>query len=122
MRITLKKQSSNRLNARLVKKMRVRKKLSGDAEKPRLSVFKSAKHIYAQLVDDVAKKTLAASSSLKIDGKMKGVDQAKKVGAEIANLAKSKNISQVVFDRNGFQYHGRIKALADGAREAGLKF
>jgi large subunit ribosomal protein L18 len=102
--------------------MRVRKKISGNGEKPRMSVFKSAKHIYAQLVDDVSGKTLLASSSLKFEGKDKGVEQAKKVGAEIAKLAKSKNISEVVFDRNGFQYHGRIRALAEGAREAGLKF
>jgi large subunit ribosomal protein L18 len=122
MRITIKKQSSDRLNSRLVKKMRVRKKISGSGEKPRMSVFKSAKHIYAQLVDDVSGKTLLSSSSLKLDGSDKGVAQAKKVGSEIAKLAKSKNISEVVFDRNGFQYHGRIKALAEGAREAGLKF
>jgi large subunit ribosomal protein L18 len=122
MRLTIKKRSSDRLNSRLVKKMRVRKKISGNGEKPRMSVFKSAKHIYAQLVDDVSGKTLLASSSLKFEGKDKGVEQAKKVGAEIAKLAKSKNISEVVFDRNGFQYHGRIRALAEGAREAGLKF
>jgi large subunit ribosomal protein L18 len=122
MRIVLKKKSSERLNARLVKKMRVRKSLSGDAERPRLSVFKSAKHIYAQIVDDVKGSTLVSASSLKLKENLKGTEQAKRVGVELATIAKSKKIESVVFDRNGFRYHGRVKALADGAREAGLKF
>jgi large subunit ribosomal protein L18 len=122
MRIVLNKRSSDRLNARLVKKMRVRKKLSGDAARPRLSVFKSAKHIYAQIIDDSKGATLVSTSSLKLKERLSGKDQAKRVGSELASIAKQKDIGQVVFDRNGFRYHGRIKALADGAREAGLKF
>ena len=107
------------------RKLRIRRKISGTAEKPRLSVFRSAKHIYAQVVDDVAGKTLAHSSTL-----AKGVknaegnktDDAKRVGTTIAKALIAKGITQVVFDRNGYLYHGRVRALADAAREAGLKF
>lgn len=122
MRKVLKKRSSQRVNARLVKKMRVRKKLRGETERPRLSVFRSAKHIYAQIINDVTGQTLVSTSSLKVKEDLSGKDLAKKVGAEIAKLAKSKNINNVVFDRNGYLYHGRVKSLADGAREAGLDF
>lgn len=108
------------------RKFRIRNKISGTQERPRLSVFRSAKHIYAQVVDDVAGQTLVAASSL--SGDLKGVDasdktdSAKKVGALVAKLCLAKSVDKVVFDRNGFLYHGRIKALADAAREAGLKF
>jgi large subunit ribosomal protein L18 len=104
---------------------RIRRKLAGTQERPRLAVFRSQAHIYAQVIDDDAGKTLCAASTLDKDLKSpKGanVAAAKAVGQLIANRAKEKGIEAVVFDRGGFQYHGRIKALADAAREAGLKF
>ncbi len=122
MKIVLKKNTSPKVNNRLKKKLRIRKKVSGTVEKPRLCVFKSAKHIYASLIDDTTGKTLLTVSSLNIKDDLSGVEMAKKVGLEIAGKAKSEKIETVVFDRNGFIYHGRIKSLADGAREAGLKF
>ncbi|MGZ5967255.1 MAG: 50S ribosomal protein L18 [Polyangiales bacterium] len=109
------------------RKLRVRKKISGDQERPRLSVFRSSKHIYAQIVDDTKGGTLAHASTLskelkgKLDGKNK-TDEAKAVGKLLGEIAKKKGITKVAFDRNGFIYHGRIKALADAAREAGLQF
>ncbi len=115
-----------KLTGQQKRKFRIRNKISGTAERPRLSVFRSAKHIYAQVVDDAAGKTLAAASSL--SGDLKGIkaedktDSAKKVGALVAKLCLAHNVEQVVFDRNGFLYHGRVKALAEAAREAGLKF
>ncbi|MCC8193704.1 MAG: 50S ribosomal protein L18 [Deltaproteobacteria bacterium] len=111
--------------ARCRRKIRIRKKISGGADRPRLVVFRSNVHIYAQIVDDTTGSTLVATSTQvlnKGDGKghcnKTGADQ---VGREIARLAQEKNITNVVFDRNGYLYHGRIKAVADGAREAGLK-
>jgi large subunit ribosomal protein L18 len=106
---------------------RIRKKIRGTKERPRLAVFRSQGHIYAQVVDDDGGRTLCAASSLdkelRTAGKRGGnVATAKQVGALVAGRAKEKGISAVVFDRGGFQYHGRIKALADAAREAGLKF
>ena len=106
---------------------RIRKKIRGTPERPRLAVFRSQGHIYAQVVDDDAGRTLVAASSLDKDLRAKSkrggtVAAAKEVGALIAGRAKDKGIAAVVFDRGGFQYHGRIKALADAAREAGLKF
>jgi len=104
-------------------RFRIRKSVSGTPERPRLAVFKSNTAIYCQLIDDTAGKTLcAASSSDKSLGKASKSDLAKKVGTLIASKAKSINIDAVVFDRGGFLYHGRIKALADGAREGGLNF
>ncbi|MFT5360061.1 MAG: large subunit ribosomal protein L18 [Candidatus Paceibacteria bacterium] len=108
-------------NKRLRIKNRIRAKISGTADKPRLSVFRSNKYIQAQLIDDVAQVTLAAASDLK-DPKGTKTERAEKAGIEIAELAKTKGISEIVFDRNGFKYAGRIKALADKAREGGLKF
>ncbi len=109
------------------RKLRIRKKVNGTESRPRLSVFRSAKHIYAQVIDDATGATLAHASTLSKD--LKGtleednkVEAAKKVGALIANICKSKEISQVVFDRNGYMYHGRVSALAQAAREAGLEF
>jgi len=100
---------------------RVRVKVAGSAEKPRLSVFRSNTAIYAQLINDEKGEILASASSLKLKiGK--NIDVAKKVGLEIAKLAKEKKISKCVFDRSGYLYHGRVKALADGAREGGLQF
>jgi large subunit ribosomal protein L18 len=114
-------------NARLKRKIRVRKKIKGSPDCPRLNVFKSAKHIYAQLIDDATGVTLAAASSVKKEVKSGlkytgNLDAAVKVGAAIAKSAQAKGIKKVVFDRNGFLYHGRVKALAEAARENGLSF
>ena len=106
----------------------LRKRVAGTAERPRLAIFRSAKHIYAQVIDDDQKKTLVATSDQKLEkaGKDQGKEdkkaRAKKVGADIAAKCKEKGIDKVVFDRAGYKYHGRVSALADGAREAGLKF
>ena len=116
-----------RMVGRERRKFRIRKKLSGTQERPRLTVFRSAKHIYAQVVDDIGGNTLAHASTLSrdvrdaIDESTKS-DAAKKVGQAIAKLLLAKGIDKVVFDRNGYLYHGRVRALADAAREAGLKF
>lgn len=117
----MKRQAIRRLRI----KKRIRSKVNGDSTRPRLSVFRSNKEIYAQLIDDVTGKTLlSASSNEKGTKKASGdkKEQAKSVGAAIAKKAVEKGIKSVVFDRNGFLYHGRIKALADGARENGLNF
>ena len=103
-------------------KVRVRCKISGTAEKPRMTVFRSNKQIYVQLIDDQSGKTLASASSLAITEKMETMALAAKVGQAIAEKAKSAGIEEVVFDRNGYLYHGRVKSLADAAREGGLKF
>ncbi len=109
------------------RKVRIRKRVRGLGERPRLSVFRSSKHIYAQVVDDTSGQVLASASSLtkefgELGGKKSGVEAAKAVGGMIAEKALSRSIEQVVFDRNGYLYHGRVKALADAAREKGLKF
>jgi large subunit ribosomal protein L18 len=118
----------NKREARLSRKKRVRKKIKGTAEVPRLSVFKSSRHIYAQVVDDASAKTLVDASTLSKDlrqqiegmgGNRKG---AAMVGEHIAKRALKKGLHRVVFDRSGFLYHGRIKVLAEAAREHGLKF
>lgn len=111
-----------KLERRLKIKAHIRSKISGTAEKPRLTVFRSNCQIYAQVIDDVNGKTLAAASSLALKEKMTKIEQAAKVGALIAQTAKEAGITEVVFDRSGYLYHGRIKQLADAAREAGLKF
>ncbi len=106
----------------------IRKKISGTSERPRLAVYRSLNHIYAQLIDDVHKKTLLTISSMSKDLKnelqnLKGkIEPAKVVGKELAKRAVEAKIKQVVFDRKGYLYHGRVKALADGAREGGLQF
>ena len=102
-------------------KTRIRGKISGTAERPRMSVFRSNKGIYVQIIDDIAGNTLVASSSKGLEGGTK-TEVAAKVGADIAKKAMDKGITQVVFDRNGYLFHGRVKSLADAAREAGLKF
>ena len=109
------------------RKLRIRKKVTGTESRPRLSVFRSTKHIYAQVIDDATGATLAHASTLSKD--LKGtleednkVQAAKKVGALIAKICKSKKIDRVVFDRNGYMYHGRVSALAQAARAAGLEF
>lgn len=104
--------------------VRIRRRLRGTTERPRLAIFRSVAHIYAQVIDDVAGKTLVSASSVEKDGKTNGgnVAAAKTIGKLVAERAKEKGVKQVVFDRGGYQYHGRIKALADAAREAGLEF
>lgn len=107
---------------RLRRKAKVRAKLSGTTSKPRLSIYRSNSNIYAQIIDDTTGKTLAASSDLKMKKEGTKVEMAKKVGADIASKAKGAKVKEVVFDRGGFAYHGRVKALAEGARENGLTF
>jgi large subunit ribosomal protein L18 len=101
---------------------RVRVHVAGTSQKPRLAVFRSLNHLYAQLIDDAESRTLAAASTLEMKAKGNGVAQATEVGKAIAAKAKAAGVNAVVFDRGGFLYHGRIKALADAAREAGLEF
>lgn len=112
--------------ARKRRKVRIRKKITGTAERPRLVVFRSNMHIYAQIVDDEKHAVLASASTLILTRNGQQARSNKSggdlVGKEIARLAKEKNISGVVFDRNGYIYHGRVKAVADGAREGGLEF
>ena len=119
--------AEDRLKGRKTRHRRIRKKISGTSLRPRLAVFRSARHIYAQAIDDSAGSTLAASSTLAIQKSLKKTytgnkEAAKAVGADVAKKLVEKSISTVVFDRGGFVYHGRVKALADGAREAGLSF
>jgi large subunit ribosomal protein L18 len=119
--------SKDRRVARKKRQSRVRKKITGSVERPRLCVFRTSKHIYAQIIEDVTGNTLVrastvskeSSDSVKYSG---NVEAAKEIGKKIAEKALAKDIKQVVFDRNGFLYHGRVKALADAAREAGLTF
>ena len=115
--------TTGKAEKRLKVKYRIRKRLEGTASRPRLSVFRSNKSVYCQIIDDVAGKTLCHATSLdkSVNGVTK-IEQAKQVGLIIAKKAKDLNLEDVVFDRNGFLYHGRIKAIADGAREGGLKF
>ncbi|WP_321394726.1 50S ribosomal protein L18 [uncultured Desulfuromusa sp.] len=116
--------SQKRRVSRLKRQARVRKKIKGTTESPRLSVFRSAKHIYAQIIEDVTGTTLVAASTLGKDVELSNggnLQAAKAVGTEIAKKALDQNITNVVFDRNGFLYQGRIQAVADAAREAGLK-
>jgi large subunit ribosomal protein L18 len=113
-----KKEIRSRIHAR------IRRKLRGTSERPRLAVFRSVAHIYAQVIDDSAGKTLVSASSVDKGGKTNGgnVTAAKAIGKTVAERAKEKGITRVVFDRGGYQYHGRVKALADAARAAGLEF
>ena len=119
--------NSSRADARVRRHARVRRKVAGTPERPRLSVFRSTAEIYAQLIDDQAGHTLISASSIdqdlrsKLDG-LKKLEQARLVGKTVAERARSKGIQQVVFDRGGFRYIGRVKALADAAREGGLDF
>ena len=103
------------------RKKRIRAKISGTSECPRLAVFRSLTHIYAQIIDDENSKTLASVSDMKMKKGTK-TETAKEVGLEIAKKAKEMKIGKIVFDRSGYQYHGRVKAVAEGAREGGLKF
>lgn len=122
MKLKIGKHTSVRQVSRLTKKIRIRKTVKGTEERPRLCVFRSGKHMYAQIVNDVTGSTLVSASSLTLKVEKSGKDLAKAVGAEVAKGALGKNIKNVVFDRNGYIYHGRVKSLADGAREAGLNF
>ena len=119
--------SKTKVESRAKRKMSIRKRVNGTPDRPRMSVFRSLKHIYVQVVDDQKHITLVAMSTLDegVKGELTGLkkkDKSKKIGAAIAKRCLEKGISQVVFDRNGYIYHGRVSALADGAREAGLKF
>jgi large subunit ribosomal protein L18 len=108
------------------RKRRIRKKVSGSPSRPRLSVFRSARHIYAQVIDDSTGTTVASASSMVVakanEGDASKLERAKQVGTAVAKACTEKGIEQVVFDRNGNMYHGRVRALADAAREAGLRF
>ena len=113
--------------ARIRRQQRVRKKVVGTDARPRVCVYKSSRHIYVQVISDAQGTTLASASTLSAGladevKNIKGVEAAKRVGLDLAKLCKEKNISRVVFDRNGFLFHGRVKAVADGAREGGLEF
>jgi large subunit ribosomal protein L18 len=119
--------AKERRDSRKKRQVRVRRKVMGSPDRPRLCVFRSAKHIYAQIIEDTTGATLVSASTVvkAVGGDLQSsgnVAAAKQVGKKIAEQALAKNITQVVFDRNGFLYHGRIKALADAAREAGLSF
>ena len=113
--------ATKKVERRIKIKFRIRKNVNGTAERPRLSVFRSNKQIYAQVINDLTGKTLASASSLGLEA-MPKKEQAAKVGELLAEKAQAAGISQVVFDRNGYLYHGRVKELADGARKGGLKF
>lgn len=118
---------TNKNKARLKRHLRVRRKITGTAERPRLNIFRSAKHMYVQVIDDTKGVTLASASTLDKEvreGIANGgnVEAAAKIGSLIAERAKAKGVSRVVFDRGGYLYHGRVQALAEAAREAGLEF
>ena len=118
--------SNQKRLARYRRKAHIRKTVRGTAARPRLSVFRSASHIYAQVVDDVTGRTIAAANTLqdglKGEGDSGNVEGAKRIGTAVAERAIAEGVSEVVFDRNGFLFHGRVKALADAARAAGLQF
>lgn len=122
MKLRVSKHSSSKIANRLKKKIKIRKTVNGTSERPRLCVYRSAKHIYAQVVNDEQHKTILTVSSLKFDQKVDGKGLAALVGKAVAEAALKQGIKAVVFDRNGFIYHGRVQALADGAREGGLSF
>ena len=117
--------SANKRKQLTARHMRVRKKVSGSKQRPRLAVFRSSKHIYAQIIDDTASSTIASASTLDTESKADNpskIESAKIVGGLIANRAVAKGIKTVVFDRGGRKYHGRVKSLAEAAREGGLSF
>jgi len=113
--------TTKKVERRIKIKHRIRKSVNGTTERPRMSVFRSNKQIYVQIINDLTGTTLASASSLGME-KMPKIEQAEKVGELIANKAKEAGIESVVFDRNGYLYHGRVQSLADGARKGGLKF
>lgn len=122
MKLRVSKHTSAKTKNRMKKKIRIRKTVKGTSERPRLCVFRSSKHIYAQVINDETMQTLLTVSSLTLDVKETGKELAKTVGKAVAEASIKKGIKTVVFDRNGFIYHGRVQSLADGAREAGLNF
>jgi large subunit ribosomal protein L18 len=113
---------TDRKEGRAKRHRRVRVTVSGTSERPRLAVYRSLNHLYAQVIDDGAAKTVAAASTVELKAKGNGMAEAAQVGKQIADKARAAGVKQVVFDRGGFLYHGRVKALADAAREAGLEF
>lgn len=115
------KKVAKKVQLRMRRKLRIRKKIAGTMERPRLSIFRSARHITAQVIDDLSGKTLVAIHSYESKGRA-NKEVCSKLGRELAVKCKAAKIDSVVFDKNGFQYHGRIQALADGAREGGLQF
>jgi len=125
MRLLLNRKTANKVKKRTKLKVKIRKKVSGTPERPRLCVFKSGRHTYAQIVDDISSKTLVSCStngkSVSLKSKS-SIDAAKWVGEQIAKKSMEKDIKSIVFDRSGYVYHGRVKAVADAAREAGLQF
>ena len=122
-RIKYGRTAAKKTKSRLKTKARIRKKVEGSEERPRLAVFKSSKHMYAQLIDDQTGRTLISVSTLSLDVKKSGnKEAAKSIGSAIAKQALAKKIKNVVFDRSGYVYHGRVRAVAEGAREAGLNF
>lgn len=122
MKLRVSKHTSAKTANRLKKKIRIRKTVKGTSERPRLCVYRSSKHIYAQVINDDSQQTILTVSSLTLETKASGKELAKTVGKAIAEASLKKGIKTVVFDRNGFIYHGRVQSLADGAREAGLNF
>lgn len=116
--------ATKKVEARARRHRRVRKKVRGTAERPRLSVFRSSRHVYAQVIDDVGGRTIASASTMEKDvrGAAATVDTAKAVGKRVGERAKAAGVERVVFDRGSFRYHGRVAGIADGAREAGLEF
>lgn len=122
MRVMIKRKWSDRLKLRMKKRLKIRKKVLGNDLRPRLCIYKSSKNIYAQMIDDATGKTLVSASTLQDKIDATGKNAAGEVGKLIAQRAKEKNITKAVFDRSGYLYHGRVKSLADGAREAGLEF
>lgn len=118
--------AKSKLDLRLKRKMRSRKRIEGSTDRPRLSVYRSPKHVYAQVIDDVEGRTLVSVSSFNKGAKGKAeradIEACTALGKTLAERCKAKNIGKVVFDKNGFTYHGRVKAFADGAREGGLEF
>lgn len=122
MKLRVSKHTSAKTRNRMKKKIRIRKTVKGTSERPRLCVFRSAKHIYAQVINDDLAQTVLTVSSLSLESKATGKELAKTVGKAVAEASLKKGIKTVVFDRNGFIYHGRVQSLADGAREAGLNF
>lgn len=122
MKLVYSSKAKPKLVNRLKKKIRIRKAVKGSEVRPRLCVFRSAKHIYASIINDFTGQTLCTTSSLKVKEHLSGKKLAEHVGSEIAKIALAKDIRTVVFDRNGYLYHGRVKSLADGARQGGLSF
>lgn len=122
MRLKFHKKTSAKQVSRMTRKIRIRKTVKGTAERPRLCIYRSGRHMYAQVINDENGQTLVATSSLELKQKASGKQVAEMVGKEIAKKALAKNIKSLVFDRNGFIYHGRVKSLADGARAGGLNF